>query len=173
MQSFFKCANPGLFLFIFVLFNQHFTEKCRLRRDLNWNCQSRRQARWPLDHHHGHNKLKNINYKLHCKISFCYRAYECVMRKLGYVTVTNRTDRVSNVSKRNFETRNNDYEKITHCVFVHFFFCSRLVVCFPLFHLRKRTKIVFPSEPQNFLNYFRSNSPSSSSSSSGTLQLPG
>ena len=45
-------ANPGLFLFIFGLFNNNFTENCRLKGDSNLDCQSRRPSCWPLDHHH-------------------------------------------------------------------------------------------------------------------------
>ena len=46
-------ANLGIFFFIFVLFKHKFYRKhCRLQRDSNLGYPSRRQARWPLDHHH-------------------------------------------------------------------------------------------------------------------------
>ena len=51
---FFKWANPGLFLFIFVLFNNNLQKNCRLQRESNSDRWSRRRARWPLYHHHGH-----------------------------------------------------------------------------------------------------------------------
>ena len=52
--SFFKCANPGHFLFIFVHFKHKFYRKnCRRQQDSNSDRRSSRQARWPLDHHHG------------------------------------------------------------------------------------------------------------------------
>ena len=51
--TFFNRAKPGLFLFISVLFNNNFTEKCRYQRDSNLYRQSRRRARWQLDHNHG------------------------------------------------------------------------------------------------------------------------
>ena len=52
--EFFNWANPGLFLFILVLFKRHFAEKLhRLQRDSTSARRSRRQARWPFDHHHG------------------------------------------------------------------------------------------------------------------------
>ena len=42
------------FLFVFVVFKHKFYKKnSRLQRDSNSYCQSRRLARWPLDHH-GH-----------------------------------------------------------------------------------------------------------------------
>ena len=47
-----KQANPGLFLFVFVLFKHKFYRKnCRIRRDLNSDRWNLRQARRPLDHH--------------------------------------------------------------------------------------------------------------------------
>ena len=58
-SSYFNCfkrkwANPGLFLFIFVLFKHIFTEKTvRLQQDSNFDRRSRRRACWPLDHHPG------------------------------------------------------------------------------------------------------------------------
>ena len=42
-------GNPGLHLFIFVLFHTS-TEFVQKTVDFRWN---RRQASWPLDHHHG------------------------------------------------------------------------------------------------------------------------
>ena len=46
-------ANPGLFLFIFVLFKYKFYRKnCRREQYSNSDHRSRRRARWPLDHHH-------------------------------------------------------------------------------------------------------------------------
>ena len=54
-NSFFKWANSGLFLLIFVLFKHKFYRKnCRLQRDSNSDHHRRWQARWPLNHHHGH-----------------------------------------------------------------------------------------------------------------------
>ena len=49
-----KWANSGLF-FVFSFFSNTILQKknCRLQRDLNSDCRSRRRARWPLDHHHG------------------------------------------------------------------------------------------------------------------------
>ena len=50
----FTWANPGLFLYILVLFKYKFYRKhCMLQQDLNSDRRSRRWARWPLDHHHG------------------------------------------------------------------------------------------------------------------------
>ena len=41
--------------------NNIFTElNCRLQRDLNSGCWSRRQALWPLDHHHSPRPLKSV-----------------------------------------------------------------------------------------------------------------
>ena len=49
-----KWANLGLFLVYFRSFQTQFYRKnCRLQQDSNLDRQSRRQARWPLDHHHG------------------------------------------------------------------------------------------------------------------------
>ena len=49
-----KRANPGLFLFIFVLLKtQTYRQYFKLQRDSNLDCRNRRRARWPLDHHHG------------------------------------------------------------------------------------------------------------------------
>ena len=43
-----------LFFFIFVLLKQKFNIKnCRLLRDSNLDCRSRKQARWPFGQHHG------------------------------------------------------------------------------------------------------------------------
>ena len=51
--SFFKCANPGHFLFIFVHFKHKFYRKnCRRQQDSNSDHRSRKPALWPLDHHH-------------------------------------------------------------------------------------------------------------------------
>ena len=47
----FQWANLGLFLFIFFLI------KNNLMWDSNSNLQKRRQASWPLDHHHCHRIL--------------------------------------------------------------------------------------------------------------------
>ena len=48
-----KWANA--FLFIFVLFKHKFYRtNCSRLQDSNLDWQSRRWARWPLDHHHGH-----------------------------------------------------------------------------------------------------------------------
>ena len=51
-SSFFKWADSGLFLFIFIL-NKHkfYRKKCSLQQDSNSDCQSSRWARWPIDHH--------------------------------------------------------------------------------------------------------------------------
>ena len=49
---FFKWANPGLFLFIFVLFNNNLQKNCRLQRESNLDRRNRRQAHWPLNNHH-------------------------------------------------------------------------------------------------------------------------
>ena len=52
-KMFFKCADPGLFLFISGLFKHKFYSiNCRLQWDLNSDCQNKRQACLPLDHHH-------------------------------------------------------------------------------------------------------------------------
>ena len=53
-QCFFKWFNPGLFSGLFSFFsNTIFTEKnCRRQWDSNSDRRSRRQTRWPLDHHH-------------------------------------------------------------------------------------------------------------------------
>ena len=41
---------------ILIFSNTNFTEKnCRLQRDSNSDCLSRRQELWPLNHHHGPN----------------------------------------------------------------------------------------------------------------------
>ena len=49
-----KWANPGLIFVYFRSFQTQFYRKnCRLQQDSNLDRQSRRQARWPLDHHHG------------------------------------------------------------------------------------------------------------------------
>ena len=51
--NFFKWANSGHFLFIFVLFKHKlYRNNCWLQRDSNSDCQSKRRARWPHDHHH-------------------------------------------------------------------------------------------------------------------------
>ena len=43
--NFFKWADPGLFLFVFVLFKRiSYRKNCRLLRDSNSDCQSRRLA---------------------------------------------------------------------------------------------------------------------------------
>ena len=51
-----KWANPGPFLFIFVLFKFNFTEKL-YTSDSNSDHRTRRQASWPLDHHHHQKSL--------------------------------------------------------------------------------------------------------------------
>ena len=52
-----------LFWFIFVLFKHKFYRKYRrLQWDSNSDRQSRRRARWPLDHHHG--PFDNFFYKV-------------------------------------------------------------------------------------------------------------
>ena len=51
---FFRWANLGLFLQIFVLFKHKFYgNNFRLQQDSNSYCQNRRQACCPLDHLHG------------------------------------------------------------------------------------------------------------------------
>ena len=51
---FFNWANLRLFLVIFVLFKRKFYRtNLRLQRYSNLDHQCKRQARWPLDHHHG------------------------------------------------------------------------------------------------------------------------
>ena len=50
----FKWANPGLFLFIFILSKHKFySNNFRLQRDITSDHWTRRQALWPFDHHHG------------------------------------------------------------------------------------------------------------------------
>ena len=53
-----KCANYGLLLYIFVPFNNKFTENCRLQQDSNSDRRSRKQASWPLYHHRDPEMLK-------------------------------------------------------------------------------------------------------------------
>ena len=58
--SFFKGPTPASFCLFSFFSNANFTEKnCRLQRDLNLDHRSRRQARWPPDHHH-HGPLQSF-----------------------------------------------------------------------------------------------------------------
>ena len=57
----FLWTNPGIFLSIFVPFNNNFNRKILDFIGIrNWNRQSIRWACWPLDHNH----LINIGYRL-------------------------------------------------------------------------------------------------------------
>ena len=68
-NSFFKWANSGLFLLIFVLFKHKFYRKnCRLQRDSNSDRQRRWRARWPLNHHHGHCPNNCFDQLLSCHV---------------------------------------------------------------------------------------------------------
>ena len=75
-QQFFKIwAEHVLFLFIFVLFKHNFyRKKISLRLDSNSDRRSRRQAGWPLDHHHGPPQQYFSKKKLCFKISKKYRS---------------------------------------------------------------------------------------------------
>ena len=51
---FFSMRQPRhLFVYFRSFQTQIYRKNFRLQRDLNLDCRSRRQARWPLDHHHG------------------------------------------------------------------------------------------------------------------------
>ena len=53
LKLFLRCANLCLFFCLFLSFG---TENYFIdQQDLNSDCWSRRQRRWPLDHHHGPN----------------------------------------------------------------------------------------------------------------------
>ena len=53
---------PASFYLCLFFSNTYLTEEknCRLQRDSNSNCRSRRQARWTLDHHHVPIRFKSL-----------------------------------------------------------------------------------------------------------------
>ena len=54
LEIFFKNGpTPASFCLFSFFSNTNFMENCRRQRDLNSDRRSRRQTRWPLDHHHG------------------------------------------------------------------------------------------------------------------------
>ena len=67
IHSCFKHANPGPFLLILFFYRRR---NCRPQQDLNSGRQSRRRARWSIDHYHGHLLLVSVCSLCHCKISF-------------------------------------------------------------------------------------------------------
>ena len=57
--------TPASFLFYSRSFQiQILQKKCRLQRDSNSDCRSRRRARWPLDHQHVPTKTKCLSIQL-------------------------------------------------------------------------------------------------------------
>ena len=55
----FKWANP-LFGYFCAFQTQILKKNCRLQRDSNLDCERKRLARWPLDHHHHGPKLSHL-----------------------------------------------------------------------------------------------------------------
>ena len=76
LQSFFKkWAYPGLFCLFSFFSNTILQKNCRLQRDSNSDLQSRRRARWPLDHHYGP-RITNFN------ILFKHKTCSCTKSRL-------------------------------------------------------------------------------------------
>ena len=62
-SNFLNGPTPASF-WIFSFFSNTILQKnCRLQRDSNSDCRSRKQARWPLDNHQGHISKIPINNK--------------------------------------------------------------------------------------------------------------
>ena len=90
-----KRANPGLYLF--SCFSATFLNKsCWLLRDSKSDYQSRRRARWKLDHHHG---LKSYLFKKWANAGLIFRSFQTTFdwKTVHFSGIQNQTDQKASI----------------------------------------------------------------------------